>query len=924
MCTCTKHHEPLSVNMFSEHAIHVLGQYIRECEKRNDIEFEVRFSLLGRRNDAQREGHGHLHENSLLEEAIRGRIYRYLASIPNVNITETTTKESIYPEDKSGSLRRIESRINGRRYEHYMLKRRIKAWDDWSYNMRFSLASECKLINPFLNRGSILRRDKTRVSFTDPERPYVRYDLTRVTTYGKKGELPEVHYEFEVEWIKGKDGTSKDMTRILHEVLQVIQASSFVMTSKDINDTRKEYFQLVNKRHFVGAQPESLQMAHLEKLIKTRYSVTVKLDGERVLVHIRKDGKIILIDRLMMFRDTGLVCTEFPDTLLDAELTSNQQCHVFDILFLCHNDLRGKASMDLPSRMQEVSKVIGAIGSSRFVAKEYLWDTTDIPMVLSKGMAKGADGLIFTPVNQPYPLKSSCEIYKWKPASSNSIDFYVSRERADPLSPATYQLFVTNSDGSMDLFNKPEFGFNPSGLPSDFVSGVVECTLCESGSNFVAHRLRLDKIRPNHIRVVENVIESMLNPVTPELLLDVSEKRDHYGETKVSDFGVMRAYHNKVKGQLIQDAMKLCKKTQDIKVLDLACGRGGDMFKWDRSSVGLYVGVDVNQAFLDEAKERATKLLHIRPKFYQCDLETQSFHLTDYVAHKHSTSDESLSVPTEIDWSLLDEEFQDPASVDMTVDPHEPFDIVSLQFCLHYFFKNKDTFNTLFKTIDYSLSTNGIVIITTLDGNAIYDHIMTATEDESCGSFEVTENIKIRAMDLSNVEREDARRQCFGTALQVDFEGDPDMILTQYDKPEYVVFPDVLISLMASRGFALVSTSRFDGDDPSSKAYSNMNRSYVFQKMDYMNVEYTPGCSSYSNPWESLADYISGNLKMELPEENVRSFCIETLQKKSKYGLRQVNINGTQTDIVIDRTPWLLVDAFGNMLTNNGSFFHSL
>jgi len=150
------------------------------------------------------------------------------------------------------------------------------------------------------------------------------------------------------------------------------------------------------------------------------------------------------------------------------------------------------------------------------------------------------------------------------------------------------------------------------------------------------------------------------------------------------------------------------------------------------------------------------------------------------------------------------------------------------------------------------------------------------------------------------------------------------MILTQYDKPEYVVFPDVLIGLMASRGFALVSTSRFDGDDPSSKAYSNMNRSYVFQKMDYMNVEFTAGCSSYSNPWESLADYISGNLKMELPEENVRSFCIETLQKKSKYGLRQVNINGTHVDTIIDRTPWLLVDAFGNMLTNNGSFFHSL
>lgn len=902
--------------MFSEHAVHVLNQYIRDCEKKSDIEFEVRLSLLGKRDTEKREGHGHIHENSLLEEAIRGRIYRYLESIPNVKITETITKESIYPEDNSGTLRRVESRINGRRYEHYMLKRRIKHWDDWSYNMRFSLASECKLINPFLTRGTILRRDKSRVSFTDPARPYFRYDLTRVTTYGKKGELPEVRHEFEVEWIRGHQGTARDMTMILHEMLQVIQASSFVMTSKDIGDTRREYFQLVNKRHFVGAQPESLQQSHLEKLIKTRYSVTVKLDGERVLVHIRKDGRIILIDRLMMFRDTGLTCKEFPDTLMDAELTSTQQCHVFDILFLCHNDLRGKTTMDLPTRMQEVSKVIGAIGSARFVPKEYLWDTTDIPMVLSKGMTKNADGLIFTPVNQPYPLKSSCDIYKWKPSTHNSIDFYVSLERSDPSSPAQYQLFVTNSDGSMEQFKDARFSFDPSDLPSDFNSGVVECTLRESDSHFIAHRLRLDKIRPNHNKVVENVIETMVNLVTPEMLLEVSEKRNHYGETKVSDFSVMRSYHNKVKGQLIQDAIKMCQKQDNIRVLDLACGRGGDMFKWDRANIGLYVGVDVNQSFLNEAKERAIKLLHVRPKFYQCDLESKSFHLSDHIGA--SSAGLSMNVPTEIDWSLLDEEIEDTSfsTSNSSIDPYQPFDIVSLQFCMHYFFKNQVTFNRLFKTIDYALETKGVVIITTLDANSVYDALVKSDEEEP-ESIVITDNIKIRTMDMTTLDRNEARKQQFGTSLQIDFEGDPDMILTQYDKPEYLIFPDVLVRLMAERGFALVNTARFSSDDPTSQEYSNMNRSYVFEKTHYMSIpssDDTMVLSSY--PWETIADNIAGNIDIDFPEGPLRKVCIETIQKRTKYGLKQVSINGDHTNVLIDRSPWFLVDVYGNMMRN--------
>ena len=41
-----------------------------------------------------------------------------------------------------------------------------------------------------------------------------------------------------------------------------------------------------------------------------------------------------------------------------------------------------------------------------------------------------------------------------------------------------------------------------------------------------------------------------------------------------------------------------------ISVLDLCCGRGGDLFKWKNQDVVHYVGVDLSQALVEEAQRR--------------------------------------------------------------------------------------------------------------------------------------------------------------------------------------------------------------------------------------------------------------------------------------------------------------------------------
>jgi SAM-dependent methyltransferase len=67
----------------------------------------------------------------------------------------------------------------------------------------------------------------------------------------------------------------------------------------------------------------------------------------------------------------------------------------------------------------------------------------------------------------------------------------------------------------------------------------------------------------------------------------------------------MRRLNNWVKAQLIGDVRPAAPHGRDVEVLDLACGKGGDFFKWrglgQQFPIARYVGVDIARASLDDA-----------------------------------------------------------------------------------------------------------------------------------------------------------------------------------------------------------------------------------------------------------------------------------------------------------------------------------
>ncbi|KAI0933671.1 hypothetical protein AcV5_005759 [Taiwanofungus camphoratus] len=128
------------------------------------------------------------------------------------------------------------------------------------------------------------------------------------------------------------------------------------------------------------------------------------------------------------------------------------------------------------------------------------------------------------------------------------------------------------------------------------------------------------------------------------------------------------------------------------RVLDLGCGKGGDLTKWAKARIREYVGVDIAAVSVDQARER---YLSTRggPRF------AASFHALDCYTH-------ALRIALAGDAALA-----------------RPFDAVSLQFCMHYAFESARKARTMLANVAGSLRAGGVFIGTVPDAAQLMDRL---------------------------------------------------------------------------------------------------------------------------------------------------------------------------------------------------------
>eukprot|EP00923_Selenidium_pygospionis_P059603 GHVN01104869.1.p1 GENE.GHVN01104869.1~~GHVN01104869.1.p1 ORF type:complete len:452 (-),score=75.05 GHVN01104869.1:88-1347(-) len=176
----------------------------------------------------------------------------------------------------------------------------------------------------------------------------------------------------------------------------------------------------------------------------------------------------------------------------------------------------------------------------------------------------------------------------------------------------------------------------------------------------------------------------------PDFFGDVSaEARRHYNikavGTDSSLIEGLRKYNNTVKRSLIEYCV-----ADGCTVLDLACGHGQDMLKYNDKKVRHYIGIDISKEEIREARRRQSR--------------SES-------ARDSSTTRKALKYRAEFHVGNL---LHDDAYAALKKRPSSKVDIVSCQLAIHYCLINQQAADDLLQRISQHLNQGGLFIGSTV------------------------------------------------------------------------------------------------------------------------------------------------------------------------------------------------------------------
>ncbi|KAJ3331506.1 hypothetical protein HDU93_009651 [Gonapodya sp. JEL0774] len=350
----------------------------------------------------------------------------------------------------------------------------------------------------------------------------------------------------------------------------------------------------------------------------------------------------------------------------------------------------------------------------------------------------------------------------------------------------------------------------------------------------------------------------------------VTQKLPNGSDGGSCGFRTMRLFHNSVKRAYITRAVKaasanrgftstsVATHNQFLSLLDLACGRCGDLQKWFSHSVlGAVVGVDNHEPSLVEAQRRIAQ--HVS------DLSAATFH------GKAVWSGPRVSL---FRGDLTTQHIKDivPGFRDAL------FDIVTCNFALHFFAKTEAEFDRFLDGVARSLRGGGVFLCMLFDGALVSRSIHTAGGISYIRRAPVPGNMRAAGLDHRDCgvdfdsEALYAPEKSFAITregnnttelVRVCVTGDEGNIM-EAETLEALVYVDDLVRRAKAHGLELENTEVFGvihdtgiADsfdlDPVERDFSALNRVYIFRRQ--ARQEWYPLCAS-SGPQTTLESRI--------------------------------------------------------------------
>jgi hypothetical protein len=505
------------------------------------------------------------------------------------------------------------------------------------------------------------------------------------------------------------------------------------------------------------------------------------------------------------------------------------------------------------------------------------------------------DGVILTHKEQKYTKYTKEQkhpMYKFKPSETNSIDLYVTYEispdtgdyleiydtiNMDPSSRfRCLNFFVGDNNGNKEYpvpflkeedNNKAYFPIIDGHVRDKNNDIIADNTVIE-----VIYRKDLENIphfyRWEILRTRKDKTDMVINYGIKygnfknvaigvwETIKSNNTLADYYNNTIMSGGGEvyyqkksdliinLRKFHSWVKSILIENYCR-----DKVNVLDIGCGRGGDIYKWAKAKVENYIGVDSDYNGLFGGYDSATSRYRNIYKKQAPQFDNTNMHFGLLDARCAITVDKQL----DIFGSTLQEKNRN--LIERIAETR--FDIISYQFSIHYLFENKTSVNNLINLHKNNLKIGGYTICTLIDPTKLLE--LFNNNEDTFSSYYVDESNGEKILLFKIKKYHKKYENTYGQKIDFHMKwiSNDDIYLT-----EYAVTYEYLIQVMNDAGCVLIESDSFGSIYDNNKKWftENINHENDVKKAHYYNTianffKDTTSQNRESKKWNNLFRY---------------------------------------------------------------------
>lgn len=441
-----------------------------------------------------------------------------------------------------------------------------------------------------------------------------------------------------------------------------------------------------------------------------------------------------------------------------------------------------------------------------------------------------------------YTINSKYHAEKFRPTNPSNENAYICH------------IPVVNNNGTINMITEEKDIM----LDDTIVEFRYEKNSEDVFMSWVPLRVRYDKTHEyklfnsnfgNAYHVANSNWQSIHNPVTEKMLkgetklnedtiLNKDDDVYYNGNKGQSETIPLRNFHNLyIKNKLISIVSS---KSSRTTLLDLAVGKGGDLPKWIRNNIFALLGIDISKDNIHNRTNGAcarylSEYKRNKKMPIAMFIEGNSGKIMENGSFAEDVEDE-LNNNSNI--SLFDDEGEIKEEVkvkrgnnisQMTLKSlmgvgnkedqsikflkknfglfKDKFDITSIQFALHYMFKNAETLHSFLKNIADYTKIGGHFIGTCYNGNRVYEELEKINQGEKMEKFKGNKKIWHVVKGYSDAENEflNNDEKCLGYTISVFQES----INKEFD--EYLVNFNYFIKMMEQYGFVVEENQKIKG-----------------------------------------------------------------------------------------------------------------